>query len=133
MSAEAAAIAAVGEALDRALVSGDPDVVASYFTVDAVLGESGMHDVVGRRPIRDFLAAANLKRTVTGHVLHQQEVLSLGPGRALELAWFEETKELPGQPPIKEWGRVVTFWRREGDGAWRVERMVISDLPGPWK
>jgi hypothetical protein len=41
--------------LDSALVGGDPDDVASHFTEDAVLGESGADDAVGREAIRAFL------------------------------------------------------------------------------
>jgi uncharacterized protein (TIGR02246 family) len=126
-----AAIAAVAEALDRALVANDAEACAQHFTPDAVLGESGMGDVVGRTAIREFLAGANKLRQVTHHRLTREDLIMVTDGRAVELARFEETKLVPGRAPIDEWGRVVTFWRHEPDGAWRVERMIISDLPGP--
>src|SRR4051812_44364213 len=110
-------IAAVADALDRALVLNDAGATAAHFTENAVLGESGMADVVGRVAIRDFLAAANLKRKVTRHRLTRDDLILVTPDRAIELARFEETKLIPGQSPIDEWGRVVTFWRRESDGA----------------
>jgi uncharacterized protein (TIGR02246 family) len=126
----AARIAAVSASLDRALESPDAAAVARHFTADGVLGESGMADVVGRPAITEFLAGANRKRRVTHHELTREELIVLGD-RAIERARFAETKQFPGQAPVDEWGRVVTFWRREADGAWRIERLVVSDLPGP--
>jgi uncharacterized protein (TIGR02246 family) len=124
----ARAIAAASAALDRALMGSDPDLVASHFTEDGVLGESGMEDLVGRPVIRDFLAKANTVRTVTYHRLHREELELLGD-RAIERGRFDETKVKPGGPPIHERGRTVTWWRRDRDGAWRIARLVISDLP----
>ncbi len=123
-------ISAATASLDRALASPDAGAVAQHFTVDGVLGESGMADLVGRSTIRDFLAQANEKRQVTHHRLTRDELIVLGD-RAIERSRFEETKQVPGKAPVQEWGRVVTFWRRDVDGAWRIERLVVSDLPGP--
>jgi ketosteroid isomerase-like protein len=117
--------------LDRALVGPDPDAIARHFTEDAVLGESGMEDVIGRAKIRDFLAAGNRVRTVTHHRLFRDELIVVGD-RAVELGRFDETKiKLAGGPPIQERGRTVTYWRKEPDGSWRISRLVVSDLPGP--
>ena len=124
------AIAETNEALDRALMTNDPVAAARCFTENAILGESGMADVVGRDAIRDFLAAANQKRSVTHHRVTRDELILAGD-RAIEVARFEETKAWPDRPPVNEWGRVVSFWRREPDGVWRIERLVVSDLPEP--
>ena len=71
-------VAAAAADLDRALVEGDPDGVASHFTEDAILGESGAEDAVGRAAIRDFLAKGNENRTVTRHRLTREELVVLG-------------------------------------------------------
>ena len=126
--AVARAIAEASASLDRALMGPDADAVARHFTEDGILGESGMDDVVGRTAIRDFLARANTVRTVTFHRLVRQELEIIGD-RAIELGRFDETKVPPGQPPIDERGRTVTYWRNEPDGAWRIARLVVSDLP----
>jgi uncharacterized protein (TIGR02246 family) len=126
-----AAIAAAAAELDQALVANDAQRTANLFTQDAILGESGMADLIGRPAIQQFLAVANQKRQVSHHRLTRDELILLGDDRAIELGRFEETKVIPGQAPIDEWGRTVTFWRRESDGAWRVERLVVSDLPSP--
>jgi len=125
-----AAIAAASSALDRALVEGDPGRVAGLFTLDAVLGESGLDDVVGRDAIRDFLDRANRVRTVTHHQVFRTELLVFGR-LAIEYGWFTETKVKPGHPPIHDRGRTVTYWRHDDDGAWRISRVVVSDLPLP--
>jgi ketosteroid isomerase-like protein len=122
------AVAAANAALDRALVHGTPDEAASLFTADAVLGESGMADVVGRQAIAGFLARGNQVRTVTFHAVHREELIVLGT-RAIEFAWFDEIKLANGGVPVRERGRVVTDWRLDSDGAWRIARLVISDLP----
>ncbi len=122
------AVAAANAALDRALVHGAPEEAASLFTADAVLGESGLADVVGRAAIAGFLARGNQVRTVTFHAVHREELIVLGT-RAIEFAWFDETKLPHGGAPVSERGRIVTDWRLGSDGAWRIARLVISDLP----
>ena len=132
MSAEASlAIAAVNAALDRALVEGSPADCAAHFTADAVVGDSGMADVIGRDAIAGFFEAGNRVRAVTAHVIHRDDLIFIGSDRAIEFGRFDETKVKPGQPPIQERGRVVTDWRLEPDGRWRIARLVVSDLPSP--
>ena len=125
-----AAIAAASGSLDRALIDGDPVQVAGHFTIDAVLGESGLDDVVGREAIRGFLEQGNRVRTVTHHEIHRTELLVFDR-LAVEYGWFSETKIKPGQSPIHERGRTVTYWRHDDDGVWRIRRIVVSDLPLP--
>lgn len=127
-----AALAAIAEAnlrLDRALMASDPGAAAACFTEDAVLGESGLADVVGRSAIRDFLAHANTVRTVTFHRVVRDDIEYLGD-RAIELGRFDETKQKAGAT-ISERGRHVAYWRREPDGVWRIYRIIVSDLPSP--
>jgi len=114
--------------LDSALVGGNPDDVASHFTEDAVLGESGADDAVGREAIRAFLVRGNELRTVTRHVLTRDELIVMGD-RAIEFARFDEGKRLRDGREVSERGRVVTDWRRGPDGRWRIARLVVSDLP----
>lgn len=121
-------IAEASASLDAALVRGDPDEVAAHFTEDAILGESGAPDALGRAAIRAFLAQGNEVRTVTRHVLTRDELIVLGD-RAIEFARFDEGKRLRDGGEVSERGRVVTDWRREADGRWRIHRLIVSDLP----
>lgn len=114
--------------LDAALVRGDPDEIAAHFTEDAVLGESGAADAVGRAAIRAFLVRGNDVRTVTHHLLTRDELIVLGR-RAIEFARFDEGKRLRDGTEVTERGRVVTDWRLGADGRWRIARLVVSDLP----
>jgi ketosteroid isomerase-like protein len=129
---EAAAIGARlaerSAALDRALMARDAEGVALNFTEDAVFGESGMEDLIGRPAIRDVLAAADLTRAVVYYRLVREQLLPAGD-RVVEIARFDETKQRPGQPPQHERGRVVLVWRRVGGDDWLIERLVVSDLP----
>lgn len=125
-----ARLAAAAAALDRALMSQDARAAASWFTEDAILGESGLEDVRGRAAIEAFLAQANARRRVVFHRLTREELVPM-TDRAVEVARFDETKERPGAEPEHERGRAVLFWRREPDGGWRIERLVVSDLPPP--
>ena len=127
--AEAAqAIAAASASLDRALVSGNPDEVSAHFTHDAVLGESGAPDAVGRAAIREFLVRGNQQRTVTHHRLIRVDLVVL-EDRAIEFGLFDEVKVLSGGESVVERGRTVTDWRRDADGSWKIARLVVSDLP----
>ena len=121
-------IAEAAARLDSALVGGDPDDVASHFTEDAVLGESGADDAVGRDAIRAFLVRGNEVRTVTRHLLTRDDLIVLGD-RAIEFARFDEGKRLRDGREVSERGRVVTDWRKCRDGRWRIARLVVSDLP----
>lgn len=121
-------IAEVAARLDRALVGGDVDDVALCFTDDAVLGESGAEDAVGRSAIRDFLVRGNAVRTVTHHRLVREDLLVAGD-RAIEFGRFDEVKRFPDGREVTERGRVVIDWRRGPDGRWRIARLVVSDLP----
>jgi uncharacterized protein (TIGR02246 family) len=115
-------------ALDRALMAQDAEGVAALFTEDAVFGESGMADFVGRRAIRDFLAEADRTRAVVYHRLVRDQLILAGD-RAVEIGRFDEAKQRPGHPPQQERGRVVLVWRRVAGGDWLIERLVVSDLP----
>lgn len=127
-TAVAEAIAAVSASIDRALMEGDASAVAGHFTHDAILGESGDEDVVGRDAILAFLERGNAVRAVTHHQLHRQELHLFGD-LAVEYGWFDEVKLKPGLLPIHERGRTMTLWRCDPDGAWRIHRLVISELP----
>lgn len=121
-------IAEAAAALDRALVEGDPAVIAEYFTEDGVLGESGAVDAVGRDAIRAFLVAGNAVRAVTHHRLVRDDIAVMGD-RAIEFGRFDEVKRMLDGREVVERGRVVTDWRRGPDGRWRIARLVVSDLP----
>jgi ketosteroid isomerase-like protein len=123
-----AELAAIAERLDAALVAQDHTAAAECFAVDAVLGESGLADVRGREAIRRFLADADQRRAVTHHRMWRDDLVVAGD-RAVEACRFDETKQRPGAASEQERGRAVIFWRREPDGAWRIERLVVSDLP----
>jgi ketosteroid isomerase-like protein len=125
-----AELAAIAARLDAALVAQDHDAAAGCFTEDAVLGESGLADVRGRDAIRRFLADADRRRAVTYHRMWRDDLLVAGD-RAVEACRFDETKQRPGAAAERERGRAAIFWRREADGAWRIERLVVSDLPPP--
>ena len=121
-------IAEAAARLDRALVGGDVDDVAAGFTDDAVLGESGAPDAVGRAAIRAFLERGNAVRTVTHHRLVREDLLVVGR-RAIEFGRFDERKRFPDGREVAERGRVVIDWRYRPDGSWRIARLVVSDLP----
>ena len=121
-------IAEAAASLDQALVAGDPDAIAAFFTEDAVLGESGAADAVGRAAIRGFLEQGNAVRTVIHHRLVRDDLLVVGD-RAIEFGRFDEVKRMKDGREFVDRGRVVTDWRRGPDGRWRIARLVISDLP----
>lgn len=121
-------LTAVAVRLDQALVSGDVDAAAACFTEDAVLGESGAPDAVGRAAIRAFLVRGNEVRAVIEHRMFRDDLV-LMEQRAIEFARFNEVKVPAGGEPVRERGRVVIDWRRAPDGSWRIGRLVVSDLP----
>ena len=123
-----ARLAEANAGLDRALMAQDAAAAAGYFTEAAILGESGLEDIRGRAAIERFLAEANRRRRVELHRLVREELVVLDD-RAVEVARFDEVKRRIGAEPERERGRAVTFWRREADGVWRIERLVVSDLP----
>jgi uncharacterized protein (TIGR02246 family) len=115
-------------AYDSILVNGPPDSTAAMYTADGILFIAGMAPLQGRRAILEFLAPVWAGSTVltAKTTVDTVEVLD---GRALLWGSYEEIAGPKGQAPSLYRGRVVMEWTREGDGRWRIARVLAQPSP----
>ena len=125
--ADKAAIREVGATYARLMNARDFKGVASLYAEDAMLLPPNHAAVEGRVAIQAFLE-------VDGPVSDFQVQLLEADGRqdlayAREMASF--TLHLAGAPPTRGRSKVLSIWRKNADGAWKVLRDTWNPEPGP--
>jgi len=121
------AVADADRAFDRATAERRADGWAEFFAEDGamirstgtVTGKSAIHDVMAR-------AFADTSFSLTWEPQHGDVAGSLGytDGR------FEVRFRDDNGNPVKRTGRYLTVWKKQADGAWKVERDIgVQDVP----
>lgn len=121
------ATAEIREASDRfwaARERGDAPAFADQFTEDGILMIPGMSDAVGRDAIRDLSQRRFASVKTAGFKVHRREIDVAGDA-AYEVAWYSETSTSSGESYRME-GRYLNVWKRDADGAWRVQRNLYN-------
>ena len=121
-------IALTRNAYRQALLAGDADAIAEVFTRDATLADPDAPDVVGAEGIEQAMRQFFTHGRITDLLL-EPDPLDVAGGVAFELGRFEQTLEVPEQPPALRRGRYAIRWVRVPDGAWRIGRMLSNLYP----
>jgi uncharacterized protein (TIGR02246 family) len=127
--ADRTAIRARIEDFDKAMVAADVPAVVSAYTEDAVLFPPNAPMVRGRAAIQKFFERSpKITR-------FEQNVVEIEGRGDLAYPWgtFETTMLPPGaKGPAQDKGKVLSVWRKQGDGSWLASRVSWnSDLtPG---
>ena len=106
------------------------DSVAAVYTADAELLEPGMAPLRGREAIRSFLAPFDGQAVVDTVESGTDQLEVYGPV-AYQWGTYHQVARLRGQAPAAFYGRYVAQWRLEGDGAWRLARLLMQPAPAP--
>ncbi len=122
--AERTAIAEAGKAFWNAHESGDADALAVLVTDSAVLFAPGMEEVRGRDALRDAAQQMFAMMTIGDFTIIEQE-LEVRGSSAYELATYSETIQIGDGDATPVRGRYLLVWRKEADGAWRVDRNLF--------
>ena len=112
---------------DQKMMAGDVPAVVAFYSEDAVLLPPNGAEVQGREAIRKFFQG--LPRFT--EFKQQLEEVEGDESFAYPRGTFETSMMPPGgNRPVKDKGKVLAVWRKQGDGTWIVTRVIWnSDLP----
>lgn len=111
----------------ESLARGDAPALAAMFTDDAMLMELGTATLRGRAAIERFVGGA-FARAARTEVTNSTAELTVHDDRAYEFGTFDDVGSGLGAPPGGHGGQYFVVWRRSGDGAWRIHRMMAHGL-----
>lgn len=110
----------------RAFAAGDAKAFVGLFAEDA---RALMHEqpaLVGRDGIGQMFTELFAMVDTAGFEV-DYDIVDLHDDRAYVLATFRETlRPKDGASAIDVDGRIVCFWHREGDGTWKVTRLLTG-------
>lgn len=133
VSADVAAITAVGKAYEAAWLAGDSAGVMRLFTPDAVLlPHHGVPRVVGHEAMRRFWWPPNSPATtITDLALTPDEVggegrIAYASGRfRLAFSWEQDGRVRN----VRNAGTYIMLFRKQPDGSWRITHHMWDDPP----
>ncbi|HEX9892308.1 MAG TPA: nuclear transport factor 2 family protein [Gemmatimonadales bacterium] len=105
-----------------ALRSANPDSIAAFFSPTAMLLEPGIAPLITRDSIRAFLASFGEIRVDSAAAT--PDTIEILNGSAFLWGSYFERAAFPGQPVSEQHGRFVTWWVRQPDGRWLMQRLM---------
>ncbi len=131
VAADRAEVLARLDAYTAAARAVDADASAAFFTAGGTLFEPGIPPIVSRDSIRAFVQS--FPGVVVDSAVATADTVELFGTTALVWGTYFEKLRFAGQPPSAQYGRFVMEWRRENDGAWRIDRYYRVPLPENWR
>lgn len=119
-AAAADGIALSAQAFSRALERGDAEAMAAAYVDDAVLVPPGGRMVAGRDSIRVFWTPRNPDFRTLAHSLTTDRLEVVGDV-AVEVGTWRQEGRLRDEEPRESAGRYLVVWRRQPDGAWKMQ------------
>jgi uncharacterized protein (TIGR02246 family) len=119
-AAAAAGIAVSASAFSRALERGDAEGMATQYVDDAVVVPPGGRMIAGRDSIRAFWTPRNPDFRTLAHSLTTDRLEVTGDV-AVEVGTWRQEGQMRNEAPRESAGRYVVVWRRQADGAWRMQ------------
>lgn len=119
-AAAAEGIAQSAQAFSRALERGDADGMAAQYVDDAVVVPPGGRMIAGRDSIRAFWTPRNADFRTLAHSLTTDRLEVVGEV-AVEVGTWRQEGQLRDEAPRESAGRYQVVWRRQPDGAWKMQ------------
>jgi ketosteroid isomerase-like protein len=114
------------EALDHAWRDGLADELGALFAEDAHELLNNRAAVVGRKAIVHGFAQLAAAFDTSSYA-PRYDIVDVRGNHAYVLGSFDEVlRPRAGGPGTRVRGRIVLFWRREGDGRWRIVRFLTG-------
>jgi uncharacterized protein (TIGR02246 family) len=108
---------------------GDTSTVAANYADDAIVMMPNMTSWRGRDAVRRGFAGFLSQAAVKDLTLKTEDVAVTGDV-AVETGSYEMTLQPRSGKEIKDKGKYITVWKRQGDGSWKIVRDINnSDLP----
>ena len=105
----------------------DPARAASIFTENGVLGFPEAPDARGSAAVHDLLTAF-FKSTHIDSIQVTPDTVEVYGNVAYEWGTYHEVYRPEGKPVVREEGRYVARWARDGDGEWRISRFTANTV-----
>ncbi|HET6362262.1 MAG TPA: DUF4440 domain-containing protein [Gemmatimonadota bacterium] len=119
-TAAAEGIARSAQAFSRALERGDAEGMAAQYVDDAVVVPPGGRMIAGRDSIRAFWTPRNPGFRTLAHSLTTDRLEVVGDV-AIEVGTWRQEGQLRDEAPRESAGRYQVVWRRQPDGAWKMQ------------
>jgi len=119
-AAVAAGVAEAAAAFSRALERGDAAGMAAQYVDDATLVPPSGRMVTGREAILSFWTPRNPEFRTLEHSLTTDRLEVTGDV-AIEVGTWRQRSRLREEEPREAAGRYLVVWRRQPDGAWRMQ------------
>ena len=124
-----AAITALGQAYNEAVLAGDAAVIAAVYTEDATEMPPHMVARQGRAAIQEAYEAMPL---MTAFTLTSSETEGFGD-LAYDMGTWTATMEMEGmEEPLQDAGKYMVICEKQADGSWLMKAAIWnSDTPLP--
>jgi uncharacterized protein (TIGR02246 family) len=109
------------------LRAGTPEAVTMAYTADGELLLPGLPALHGRDAIKRFLAPLASATEVESVEMHT-DVLELQAKTAIQWGTYRQVAGAKGQPKQTYEGRYAAVWHLEGDGRWRLFRLMMQPV-----
>lgn len=109
------------------LRSGTPEAVALSYTADGELLLPGLPALHGRDAIKGFLTPL-VAATEVESVEIQTGTLEINGQTANQWGTYRQIAGAKGQPRQTYEGRYAALWHLEGDGRWRLFRLMMQPM-----
>lgn len=112
----------------RLLKSGPPEASAALFAADGELLEPGMAALRGPEAIKAFLAPL-FKAYEVQSAATEIEAVEVHGKAAYVWGTYTQRAGERGKDAAEYHGRIVIAWHKEGDGHWRITRLMVQPFP----
>ena len=117
------------DAIRNAVLRGDAESTAAFFTTDAVITPPDADEVRGRAAIRVLFDGVFKQVRITRYDISPDSIVLAGPAVAVERGtYIENVVPAQGSATLLN-GRYVFFWERGADGQWRAARLLYNHAP----
>lgn len=129
---QAAAIAQQGYARwIAATQKHDSQADADLYTEDAVVLPPGQAPVMGKGAILEFYKKFNADPATLVDEAFTPRALLACPDMIVDVSEFTGHVDVPGKGLIAFHGKNMVVWRKDKDGAWKLQRDMWSDIREP--
>jgi ketosteroid isomerase-like protein len=117
------------DSIQKAVLRGDANSTAAYFTAGAVITPPDAEEVVGRDSIRSLFSGVFQRVKIAQYEIKPDTIIRAGDGLAVERGTYVENVVPTQGPSTLLNGRYVFFWERGADGVWRASRLIYNHGP----